>query len=113
MPVLHSRDKSSPRERKDKRHLVRRGATIFKKETSFRVAYWRCLKTPSSVQSALLPWTGQRLRRRAGEFRGVYSPCFATFGVARTLADRLSRLVDLMQHMSSRRNSAAVLATLL
>ena len=30
MPVLHSRDKSSPRERKDKRHLVRQGATIFK-----------------------------------------------------------------------------------
>ena len=33
MPVIHSKDKSSPRERKDKRHLVRRGATIFKKET--------------------------------------------------------------------------------
>jgi hypothetical protein len=33
MPVPHSKDKSSPRERKDKRHLVRQGATIFKKET--------------------------------------------------------------------------------
>jgi hypothetical protein len=32
MPVVHSKDKSSPRERKDKRHLVRQGATIFKKE---------------------------------------------------------------------------------
>ena len=34
MPVPHSKDKSSPRERRDKRHLVRRGATIFKKETA-------------------------------------------------------------------------------
>ena len=33
MPVPHSKDKSSPRERKDKRHLVKQGATIFKKET--------------------------------------------------------------------------------
>jgi len=33
MPVPHSKDKSSPREREDKRHLVRQGATIFKKET--------------------------------------------------------------------------------
>ena len=33
MPVPHSKDKSSPRERWDKRHLVRQGATIFKKET--------------------------------------------------------------------------------
>jgi hypothetical protein len=33
MPVPHSKDKTSPREREDKRHLVRRGATIFKKET--------------------------------------------------------------------------------
>ena len=32
MPVPHSKDKASPRERKDKRHLVRQGATIFKKE---------------------------------------------------------------------------------
>ena len=32
-PVPHSKDKSSPRERKDKRNLVRQGATIFKKET--------------------------------------------------------------------------------
>jgi len=32
MPVPHSKDKSSPRERKDKRHLVRQGATVFKKE---------------------------------------------------------------------------------
>ncbi len=30
--VLHSKDKASPRERQDKRHLIRRGATIFKKE---------------------------------------------------------------------------------
>jgi len=33
MPVPHSKDKSSPRERKDKRHLVGRDATIFNKET--------------------------------------------------------------------------------
>ena len=32
-PVPHSKDKASPRERKDKRHLVRQGATVFKKET--------------------------------------------------------------------------------
>ena len=32
VPVPHSKDKSSPRERKDKRHLVRQGATIFKRE---------------------------------------------------------------------------------
>jgi hypothetical protein len=30
--VLHSKDKRSPRERQDKRHLIRQGATIFKKE---------------------------------------------------------------------------------
>jgi hypothetical protein len=30
--VLHSKDKPSPRERKDKRHLINQGATIFKKE---------------------------------------------------------------------------------
>jgi hypothetical protein len=28
----HSKDKRSPRERQDKRHLIRQGATIFKKE---------------------------------------------------------------------------------
>jgi hypothetical protein len=33
IPVPHSKDKSSPRERKDKRNLVRRGATIFRKES--------------------------------------------------------------------------------
>jgi hypothetical protein len=33
MPLPHSKDKSSPRERKDKRHLVRQGATTFKRET--------------------------------------------------------------------------------
>jgi hypothetical protein len=33
VPIPHSKDKLSPRERKDKRHLVRQGATIFKKET--------------------------------------------------------------------------------
>jgi hypothetical protein len=32
MPVVHSKDKPSPRERKEKRHLVRQGATIFKEE---------------------------------------------------------------------------------
>jgi hypothetical protein len=32
IPVPHSKDKSRPRERKNKRHLVRRGATIFKEE---------------------------------------------------------------------------------
>jgi hypothetical protein len=33
MTVVHSKDKSTPRERKDKRHLVRHGATVFKKES--------------------------------------------------------------------------------
>jgi hypothetical protein len=33
IPVPHSKDKRTPRERKDKRHLVRQGATIFKVET--------------------------------------------------------------------------------
>ncbi len=28
----HCKDKASPRERQDKRHLIRQGATIFKKE---------------------------------------------------------------------------------
>jgi len=28
----HSKDKPTPRERQDKRHFIRRGATIFKKE---------------------------------------------------------------------------------
>jgi hypothetical protein len=28
----HSKDKRSPRERQEKRHLVRQGATIFKEE---------------------------------------------------------------------------------
>ena len=32
MPIPHSKDKPSPRERQNKRHLVRQGATIFKKE---------------------------------------------------------------------------------
>ena len=32
IPVPHSKDKPSPRERQDKRHLVSQGATIFKKE---------------------------------------------------------------------------------
>jgi hypothetical protein len=30
--ALHNKDKASPRERQDKRHLIRQGATIFKKE---------------------------------------------------------------------------------
>ncbi len=30
--VPFAKDKSSPRERQDKRHLIRQGATIFKKE---------------------------------------------------------------------------------
>jgi hypothetical protein len=32
IPVPHSKDKPSPRERQEKVHLVRQGATIFKKE---------------------------------------------------------------------------------
>lgn len=32
IPALHSKDKASPREHQDKRHLIRQGATIFKKE---------------------------------------------------------------------------------
>jgi hypothetical protein len=31
--VPHSKDKRSPRERKNQRHLVRQGATIFRKES--------------------------------------------------------------------------------
>jgi hypothetical protein len=31
-PVPHSKDKPSPRERHEKRHLINQGATIFKKE---------------------------------------------------------------------------------
>ena len=31
--VPHSKGKTSPRERQDKRHLIRQGATIFKNET--------------------------------------------------------------------------------
>ena len=34
IPVPHSKDKPSPRERKGKRHLIRQGATIFKKEVA-------------------------------------------------------------------------------
>jgi hypothetical protein len=33
MLAPQSKDKASPRERRDKRHLIRQGATIFKKET--------------------------------------------------------------------------------
>jgi hypothetical protein len=33
IPVPHSKDKPSPAARRDKRYLVRQGATIFKKET--------------------------------------------------------------------------------
>ena len=32
MPIPHSKDKPNPRERRNKRDLVRRGATIFKQE---------------------------------------------------------------------------------
>jgi hypothetical protein len=32
IPVLHSKDKCSPRERQDNKHLIRQGATIFEKE---------------------------------------------------------------------------------
>ncbi len=32
IPVPFAKDKFSPRERQDKRHLIRQGATIFKKE---------------------------------------------------------------------------------
>jgi hypothetical protein len=32
IPVPHSKDKPSPRERQGKRHLIRQGATIFRKE---------------------------------------------------------------------------------
>jgi hypothetical protein len=31
--IPHSKDKRSPRERRDKKHLVRQGATIFKTES--------------------------------------------------------------------------------
>ena len=32
IPIPHNKDKRSPRESQDKRHLIRQGATIFKKE---------------------------------------------------------------------------------
>jgi hypothetical protein len=32
IPVPYSKDKHSPRERQDKRYLIRQGATIFKKQ---------------------------------------------------------------------------------
>ena len=32
IPVPFAKDKTSPRERQDKRHLIRQGATIFKEE---------------------------------------------------------------------------------
>ena len=32
IPIPHSKDKPSPRERENKRHLIRQGARIFKKE---------------------------------------------------------------------------------
>jgi hypothetical protein len=32
IPAPRSKDKSSPRERQNKRHLIRQGATIFKRE---------------------------------------------------------------------------------
>jgi hypothetical protein len=32
IPLANSKDKRSPRERQDRRHLIRQGATIFKKE---------------------------------------------------------------------------------
>ena len=32
IPVPHSKDKRSPREGQDRRHLVRQGATVFKRE---------------------------------------------------------------------------------
>jgi hypothetical protein len=47
MPVPHSKDKSSPRERKEKRHLVRQGAIIFKKETVGRGMCLRILRSHS------------------------------------------------------------------
>jgi hypothetical protein len=34
MLVPHSKDKPTPRERKDKRDLIRRGATVFKEEST-------------------------------------------------------------------------------
>ena len=34
MTVAHSKDKSTPRERKDKRHLVRQGATSLRRNRS-------------------------------------------------------------------------------
>ena len=39
MSIPHSKDKPCPRERKDKRDLVRRGATVFKKENGRLVAF--------------------------------------------------------------------------
>jgi hypothetical protein len=36
MPMPHSKDKPNRRERDAKRNLIRRGATVFKKELSWR-----------------------------------------------------------------------------
>jgi hypothetical protein len=33
IPAFHSNEKASPTERRDKRYLIRQGATIFKKGT--------------------------------------------------------------------------------
>jgi hypothetical protein len=43
IPIPHSKDKRSPREREDKRYLVRQGATIFKKGNCSLVGHeeWR------------------------------------------------------------------------
>jgi hypothetical protein len=63
----------------------------------------------TSPQGALLPCTGQRVRRPVGDFRGVYSPCFSIFALARTRANRSLRLVDLMKRASYEANSEPTL----
>jgi hypothetical protein len=92
VPVPHSEDKSFPRERKDKRHLVRQDATIFKKEMvgwslSFRVAY-------GVVRSGVIIW------------RKPAQACPARHGIERTRgrASSLTHTARLRQrHPSTQR----------
>jgi hypothetical protein len=41
VPAPHSKDKPSPRERQEKRHLVRKGETIFRREVAGQQAKLR------------------------------------------------------------------------
>ena len=60
IPVPHSKDKRSPRERQDKRHLVRQGATVFKKEVAgdgslCRLKSWHEDSSAGALVRSVLP----------------------------------------------------------